>query len=211
LRLRGLVGRSSAVHVRRPGDSDSTGCRLGLRSPAGDSEPRARPGADWDSNLRLGFHWPGDSARTRAGGAGELGYRSAAVAVSTFRGWYVRARCHRHKKNLRETPRSGSELVSLALSDRILLLIACRPRARVKRACAVGVARPGARIGRPVLSRGILQSWWALVLTPTWTQMSPRATVPGPGYRQSLRPRGPAPRNGPGPGTGHLPLANRAG
>ena len=56
------------------------------------------------------------------------------------------ARFHRHKKNLRATLRSGSELISL--SDRILLLVACRPRARVIRACAVGIARRGAQIGR---------------------------------------------------------------
>ena len=54
-------------------------------------------------------------------------------------------------------------------------------------------------------ARSTLQSRWALVLTPTWMQMSPRATVPG--YRQSRRPRSPASRNG----TGHLPFANRAG
>ena len=41
---------------------------------------------------------------------------------------------------------SGSELISL--SDRILLLVACRPRVRVKRACAVGMVRRGAQIGR---------------------------------------------------------------
>ena len=56
------------------------------------------------------------------------------------------ARFHRHKKNLRATLRSGSEFISL--SDRILLLVACRPRARVIRACAVGIARRGARKGR---------------------------------------------------------------
>ena len=73
-------------------------------------------------------------------------YRSAEVAVLKFRGWRVCARCHRNKHNLRAVRRSGSELVSL--SDRILLLVACRPRARVKRACAVGIARRGAQIGR---------------------------------------------------------------
>ena len=54
-------------------------------------------------------------------------------------------------------------------------------------------------------ARSTLQSRWALVLTPTWMQMSPRATAPG--YRRSRRPRSPASRNG----TGHLPFANRAG
>ena len=78
--------------------------------------------------------------------AWEPRHRSVEVAVLTFRGWHVCARCHRHKKNLPATLRSGSELVSLC--DRILPLVACRPRARVIRACAVGTARRGARIGR---------------------------------------------------------------
>ena len=56
------------------------------------------------------------------------------------------ARCHRNKKNLHAILRSGSELVSL--SDRMLLLAACRPRVRVERACAVGMVRWGAQIGR---------------------------------------------------------------
>ena len=63
-------------------------------------------------------------------------------------------------KNLRATLRSGSELVPLA--DRILLLVACRPRVRVKRACAVGIARRGAQIGRlgaPCKAGG---HWWPL-------------------------------------------------
>ena len=75
------------------------------------------------------------------------GYRSAEVAVLKCRGWHVCARCHRNKKNLRATLRSGSEPVSLC--DRILLLVACRPRVRVKRACAVGMAIRGAQIRRP--------------------------------------------------------------
>jgi hypothetical protein len=78
--------------------------------------------------------------------AWEPRHRSVEVAVLTFRGWHVCARCHRNKKNLHAILRSGSELVSLP--DRILLLIACRPRARVIRACAVGIARRGAQIGR---------------------------------------------------------------
>ena len=61
-------------------------------------------------------------------------------------GGIVRARCHREKKNMHATLRSGSELISL--SDRILLLVACRPSVRVKRACAVGMARRGAQKGR---------------------------------------------------------------
>ena len=56
------------------------------------------------------------------------------------------ARCHREKKNLRAILRSDGELISLPI--RILLLVACRPRVRVKRACAVGMARRGAQIGR---------------------------------------------------------------
>ena len=74
------------------------------------------------------------------------GYRSAEVAVLKCRGWHVCARCHRNKKNLHAILRSGSENVSL--SDRMLLLAACRPRVRVKRACAVGMVRRGAQIGR---------------------------------------------------------------
>ena len=60
--------------------------------------------------------------------------------------WNMCARCHGNKKNLRSILPSGSELVSL--SGRMLLLVACRPRARVIRACAVGIARRGAQIGR---------------------------------------------------------------
>ena len=63
-----------------------------------------------------------------------------------FRGWHVCARCHRYKKNLRAILGSDSELISL--SDRILLLVACRPRVHVTRACAVGMARRGALKGR---------------------------------------------------------------
>ena len=54
-------------------------------------------------------------------------------------------------------------------------------------------------------ARSTLQSRWASVLTHTWMQMSPNATVPG--YRRFRRPRSPAARNE----TGHLPFANRAG
>ncbi len=74
--------------------------------------------------------------------------------------WHVCARCHRERKNLRATLRSGSENVSL--SDQILLLVACRPRVQVKRACAVGIARRGAQIGRlgaPCKAGG---RWWPL-------------------------------------------------
>ncbi len=78
--------------------------------------------------------------------AWEIGHRSAEVAVLKCRLWHAYARCHRNKKNLRAILRSGSELVSI--SDRILPLVACWPRARVMRACAVGIARRGAQIGR---------------------------------------------------------------
>ena len=54
-------------------------------------------------------------------------------------------------------------------------------------------------------ARSTLQSRCALVLTHTWMQMSPNATVPG--YRRFRRPRSPAARNG----TGHLPCVNHAG
>jgi hypothetical protein len=75
-------------------------------------------------------------------------HRSAEGAVLEYRGWHVCARCHRERKNVRATLRSGSELVSESFSDQTLLLVACRPRVRVKRACAVGIARRGAQIGR---------------------------------------------------------------
>ncbi len=90
----------------------------------------------------------GRAGHTRLGT--EPGHRSAEArdAVPKFRVWHVCARCHRNKKNLCAILRSCSELVSR--SDRILLLIACRPRARVIRAYAVATARRGlgARIGR---------------------------------------------------------------
>jgi hypothetical protein len=54
-------------------------------------------------------------------------------------------------------------------------------------------------------ARSTLQSRCALVLTQTWMQMSPNATVPG--YRRFRRPRSPAARNE----TGHLPCVNHAG
>jgi hypothetical protein len=126
------------------------------------------------------------------------GHRSVEVAPLTFRGWHVCARCHRHKTTLDAILRSGSELVSL--SDRLLRLLARRPRAFVTRASAVCIARRGARIGR---LGAPLQSRWASVLTHTWMQMSPRSTVPG--HRRFRRPRSPASRNG----TGQLPLARR--
>ena len=88
--------------------------------------------------------WPSQGAQGI--GAWEPGHRSVEVAVLTFRGWRVCARCYRNKKNMRVTLCSGSELVSVC--DLILHLVACRPRARVIRACAVGIARRGAQIGR---------------------------------------------------------------
>ena len=76
--------------------------------------------------------------------AWEPGHRSVEVALLTFRVWHACARCHRNKKNLHAMLRSSSELVSL--SDHLRLLVACRPRARVIRACAVSIARRGAQI-----------------------------------------------------------------
>jgi hypothetical protein len=118
----------------------------------------------------------------------------------TFWLGHVCARCHRNKKHLHAILRSGSELVSP--SERMLLLAACRPGARVLRACAVGIARRGAqleigRLGAPC------KAGWALLLTPTCLYMSPHAPVPS--YRRSCRPRSPASRNG----TGQLSFAPR--
>ncbi len=83
---------------------------------------------------------------------------------------------------------------SISLSDqihRILLLVACR-QATCSCHTPVPSASPDAEPNRK--ARRTLQSRWALVLTPTWLQLSPRATAPG--YRRSCRPRSPAPRNG---------------
>jgi hypothetical protein len=116
-------------------------------SPAGEAgavwqpRPAAPPG-----QTRTCAH---DRAHTEVIRAWEPRHRSVEVAVLIFRVWHVCARlgCHRNKPNLHATLRSasGSELVSL--SDRILLLVACRPRTRVVCACAVGVARRGTQIG----------------------------------------------------------------
>ena len=110
-----------------------------MRTPRPSRRVAAAPSGSPDAHM-----CPGQGAQVIR--AWEPRHRSVEVAVLTFRGWHVCARCHRNKKNLHAILRSGSELVSL--SDRILLLIACRPRARVIRACAVGVARRGAQIGR---------------------------------------------------------------
>ena len=87
-----------------------------------------------------------DRARRSDAPGNQAAVGLAEVAVLKFRVWHVCARCHRNKKNLHATLRSGSEPVSLC--GRILLLVACRPRVRVERACAVGIARRGAQIGR---------------------------------------------------------------
>ena len=61
--------------------------------------------------------------------------------------WHVCARCHRNQTNLHA-------IFALAASPYHFLTghrfwsHACRPRARVIRACAVGIARQGAQIGR---------------------------------------------------------------
>ena len=95
---------------------------------------------------------PGRAHVSMIGRAGHtrLGARQLSVSggrcPEMYGFWHVCARCHRTKKNLHAILRSGSELVSL--SDRMLLLAACRPRVRVKRACAVGMVRRGAQIGR---------------------------------------------------------------
>ena len=110
------------------------------------------------------------------------------------------ARCHRNKKNLHATLRSGSELVSLP--DRILLLIACRPRARVIRACAVGIARRGAQIGRlgaPCKAGG---HWCSLPHGCRCRRAPHFRAIGGPVGRAALCLA---------TGRGHLPFADRAG
>ncbi len=136
------------------------------------------------------------------------------VAVLTFRVWHVCARCHRNKKSLHAILRARSELISL--SDRILLLVACRPRARVIRACAVGIARRGAQIGRlgaPCKDGGHCyllphdgRCRRATQLRPIGGPVGRAALRLETGRARSRRPRSPASRNG----TGHMPLANRA-
>ena len=112
-------------------------------------------------------------------------YRSVEVAVLTFRAWHVCARCHRERKNLRATLRSGSELVSL--SDRMLLLAACRPTC----SCQTRLCRRHGQMGSSNRKARIaLQSRWALLLTNRCMQMPPRATAQG--YWRSYRSRRPA-------------------
>jgi hypothetical protein len=112
----------------------------------------------------------------------------------------VCARCHRNKTNLQPILCSGSELVRLF--DRILLLVACRPRARVIRACAVGIARRGAQIGRlgvPCKAGGRRCSLTHDVICRSAPQFR---AIGGPVGRTALRLE---------TGRGHLPFANRAG
>ncbi len=85
--------------------------------------------------------------RAYASGNKAIGRLRSLSSLLTFIVWHVCVRCHRSTRGLRAFLRSGSELVSL--SDRILLLVACRLRARVIHACDVGIARRGAQIGRP--------------------------------------------------------------
>jgi hypothetical protein len=101
-----------------------------------------------------------DRARRSYASGNQATGRWRSLSGLTFPVSHVCARCHRNKKNLRSILRSGSELVSL--SDRMVLLVACRPRARVIRSCAVGVARPGARIGRLGASCKVGGRWCSL-------------------------------------------------
>ena len=125
-------------------------------------------------------------------------HRSVEVAVLTFRVWHVCARCHRNQKSLHAILRSRSELIS----DRILLLVACRPRARVVRACAVGIARRGAQIGglgAPCKAGGHRCS----LLHGCRCHSAPQFRAIGsPVGRAALRLE---------TGRGHLPFANREG
>ena len=110
-----------------------------MRNPRQSRRVVAAPSGSPDAHM-----CPGQGAQVIR--AWELGYQSAEVAVLKFRVWRVCARCHRNKKNICAILRSGSELIWFSV--RILLLVACRPRVRVIRACAVGTASRGARIGR---------------------------------------------------------------
>ena len=96
-----------------------------------------------------------------ASGDKAIGRLRSLSSLLTFSVWHVCVRCHRNKRELRAFLRSGSELVSL--SDRILLMVACRLCARVIHACDVGIARRGAQIGR--LGEPC-KAGWALVLAP---------------------------------------------
>jgi hypothetical protein len=73
----------------------------------------------------------------------------------------------------------------------------CRTRLQVPSTSLDG------ELGSNMKARSTLYSWWALVLTPTWMQMLPRAAHPG--HRRFRRPRSPASRNE----MGHLPFASR--
>ena len=110
-----------------------------MRIPRRSRRVAAAPSGSPDAHM-----CPGQGAQVIR--AWEPGHQSAEVAVLKFRVWRVCARCHRNKKNVCTILRSGSELIWFSV--RILLLVACRPRVRVIRACAVGTASRGARIGR---------------------------------------------------------------
>ncbi len=80
---------------------------------------------------------------------------------------------------------SGSELVSL--SDRIMLLVACRPRARVVRACAVGVARWGDQMGRLGAPCKAGQRWCSLPHGRRCRRAPQFGAIGGPVGRAALR------------------------
>ncbi len=140
-----------------------------------DSQPHRRvpaaPSGSPDANM-----CPGQGAQGMRACQWEPGsHRSVEVAVLKFRGWHVCARCHRHKRNLRATLRSDSELISS--SDRILLLVACRPRVRVSHTHLC--RRHGQTGSSNRKTRSALQGRWAFLDTHTWMKMPPRATDPG--------------------------------
>ena len=150
-----------------------------MRTPRPSRRVAAAPSGSPDVHM-----CPGQGAQViRAWEPG--GHRSAEVAVLKFRGWHVCARCHRYKKNLRAILRSDSELISL--SDRILLLVACRPTC----SCHTRLCRRHGQTGSSNRkTRSALQGRWAFLDTHTWMQMPPDATDPG--YGRSYWSRRPA-------------------
>jgi hypothetical protein len=148
--------------------------------------------------------------------------RPAEAAVLKFRGRHVCARSHRNKKNppyviLRSVVTTSSYQ---CLFGYWFWSHACRPRARVIRACAVGTARRGARIERLLRKEqpakpAVPGSASITKSLPHGCQMSPRApqlraiggSVGRTEWQGTTLPLSPASRNG----TGHLPFANRAG
>jgi hypothetical protein len=171
-----VVRCSSQSTFRRPARRRARGPRAPLARHLGRQRPKVRVMSDVRAGARRwGSRAQRLSRRARVSMTGRAGSyapgshwqpigRWRSLSGLTFPVSLVYARCHRDKKNLRAILRSGSELVSL--SYRILLLIACRPRARVIRACAVGIARPGTRIlvGRLLVgaSRKAGGRWYSL-------------------------------------------------